>query len=668
MLSRSRFLIVCAVLALLLVFSLAFLEWAATWYGPHIQAAYLLKDGGRRAITLPFSELSPVDSAVYEYLVELDWRTGGPTRFRLIPDDYLESITVNGQRMPEFLHSGSGRGDWNNGLIVDFGSYLRNGENELVFRVADHGGAYGMNLRGSGVWSNPVRITALVLNILFTLALVFVVLRRFKMDNVLIVLVLLALAWQLVSLAARDHGSYAYDLREGGRGHVNYIQYVAEKGALPVPHGWSFYHPPLYYILGAGVYLLAQSLRLADPFKVLQFLSLVLYWVFLAYSMRLLAQIIRQVWLYRVAVALLFLWPVGSLCALRIGNDALLYPLFMMALFYGHKWFVGEKLRDLLLASICCGLGFFAKISILPCACVLGVLVLWRLYRRRTVFPLRHAVAAIAILAGGFFLSAVDNWAYEIKAKHPKWYMAPFASLGSSAQGSLFVKDRVVNYIIPDTKAWFESKYISSRDDATGRANFWNYMGKTAMYGEWSFHSAIKEKYMAPFMNVSFAFLFVIACYGLPMFWRRRRIPYTVSSEEESPGYSRREVRAANGKNVRRGHIRRIGRCLGALRADLRWGDFRFVLAVTVSLVLLCVLARLNSSMPALSDFRYILPIMPVLVAAVASGLTRLRYGGLVPSGPRMARGCHVRRWCFVFANVIAVGFALVSLIFFFGM
>jgi hypothetical protein len=650
MLSKYRFWIVCAVLALLLVFSLVFLEKAAVRDMPKVLASYLLlEDGSRRTIALPFFENSPTNWAVYEYIVEIEWKKSLSSHIRVIPDDYLESITVNGRLMSEERYSGSGRGDWKNGLVVDFSSYLRDGKNELLFKISDRGGKYGMDLRGVGLHlrHSPFRISILALCILLTLVLVFLILQRFKIDRVLIILILLALAWHLVSLGVRDYQKYGHDLYAHGAGHMHYIHYIAERGALPPAHGWSYYHPPLYYILGAGVLQVAKALALTDPFKPLQLFSLILYWVFLAYSLRLLAEFLKQPWVYRLAAALLLFWPVGSLAALRIGNDALFYPFFMASLFYGHRWFVGGKWRDLLLASIICGIGFFAKISILPLAGVLGVLVLWRLYRRHATPSLRQALAVFAILGGCFFLSSVDKWAYEIKANHPKWYMAPFTNVNATHiySPATMVKNRVVDFIIPDTKSWFALAYINPWEQskyAPGRENIWNYMGKTSMYGEFSHPGKFREKYLAPFMNVSFVLLAALGFYGLSMLWRRRLLPY--APQRYYSGLS---------PDVQRGFVRRCGRWIGRARAYSKQYDFRFVLVVATILLLLGVLVRIYFPTPTSIDFRYIMPGLPVITAAVAAGLMRL--------------AARERRWPFIFGNVLILCFALASLVFYFG-
>jgi hypothetical protein len=190
--SRSRFWIALGTLLMFFAFSLIFLAKSAERYAPAtIKAVWLLLENGkRRAITLPFSEggrASTENKITYEYIVELEWQKSEDARICIIPDDYLESITVNGQLMPEEKYSGKGR-TWPNSLIVDFASYLREGNNEILIRISDCGWSYGIQLDVFSVLkSASLLIFAIILNILITLAMVFLIMRRFNMDHIFIV-------------------------------------------------------------------------------------------------------------------------------------------------------------------------------------------------------------------------------------------------------------------------------------------------------------------------------------------------------------------------------------------------------------------------------------------------------------------------------------------------
>ncbi|MDR2733144.1 MAG: hypothetical protein LBC99_00705 [Spirochaetota bacterium] len=181
--TKFHFWMICTALSLLLLASFIFLvlEKPTPQKEARIEAVWLLQENGeRRAITLPFSERNAAGKNTYEYIVELKWRKNDNTRIHIIPDDYLQNITVNGQLMPEGKYSGPGRSDYHNGLIVDFASYLREGSNEILFRISDNGGAYGIDLKTKIPLKSSLQGLLFVLISLLVLALASLLLYRFK--------------------------------------------------------------------------------------------------------------------------------------------------------------------------------------------------------------------------------------------------------------------------------------------------------------------------------------------------------------------------------------------------------------------------------------------------------------------------------------------------------
>ena len=70
------------------------------------------------------------------------------------------------------------------------------------------------------------------------------------------------LLWIAVALAvavaagfARIHNGYWFDalLEPDGNGHALHV-FAWYQGRLPDPRSWSGFHPPLYYLLGAGLW------------------------------------------------------------------------------------------------------------------------------------------------------------------------------------------------------------------------------------------------------------------------------------------------------------------------------------------------------------------------------------------------------------------------------
>ena len=358
------------------------------------------------------------------------------------------------------------------------------------------------------------------------------------------------------------------------------------------------------------------------------------------FRLLLIKEFIKSRWPFRLAVALLVFWPAGSINAIRLGNDSLLTALYAAGLYYGHRWFVSGRRRDLYFAAAACGLGFLAKISIAPLAAILGALIVWRwLRQRRYGLKVATALVGLAIMSAGFFAGAVDNWYYALQQKRKDWYMAPFSNIDAVADKALFSNNRLVNYVVPDLTSWFESTFISSRDDTTGRANYWNYLFKTSLYGEFSFSEGYRKAFLAPLMNVALFVLVAISLVGLLRLLRRRRA-------EASSGQPVLQWRWPA-----RRHLRVLARDAGRYRAAMLPADFRFVTVSTCFLLALLLLTRIESAMPCLNDFRYVGPFLPVLIVAIVSGVDRFKIGGL-------------SRKMLFFAGWV---FALASAIFYFG-
>lgn len=81
-----------------------------------------------------------------------------------------------------------------------------------------------------------------------------------------VLLIGLALLWLL--LALNNSRLLPFHAGFDSREHLNYIKYIQERRALPLPtEGWQMYQPPLYYLVSAAA-LSACRLSTADPMAV----------------------------------------------------------------------------------------------------------------------------------------------------------------------------------------------------------------------------------------------------------------------------------------------------------------------------------------------------------------------------------------------------------------
>lgn len=75
---------------------------------------------------------------------------------------------------------------------------------------------------------------------------------------------LLAATLLVLGVAARLHNAWVFPVLGGydAYSHFAYIRYVAETGRVPLPtEGWSYFHPPLYYALMAGLWNLLDRIE-----------------------------------------------------------------------------------------------------------------------------------------------------------------------------------------------------------------------------------------------------------------------------------------------------------------------------------------------------------------------------------------------------------------------
>ena len=78
-----------------------------------------------------------------------------PRRWRIIPDDRLTSLTINGLRVPLDRVPAEGLTDWEHGFEIDLSGWLH-GDDELTFTLDNRGGPGGLTLRPVVGWRSAL--------------------------------------------------------------------------------------------------------------------------------------------------------------------------------------------------------------------------------------------------------------------------------------------------------------------------------------------------------------------------------------------------------------------------------------------------------------------------------------------------------------------------------
>lgn len=117
-------------------------------------------------IDIPFSGESTNDPATYVVEGELHLGFLAPGQFRIIPDDRLVSMSINGRDVDLSVVPPDKAEDFVNGFSLDLSGYLEGGVNTVHVRLWDRGGPglFGIDIRKEGIeWWALVAMAAILL-------------------------------------------------------------------------------------------------------------------------------------------------------------------------------------------------------------------------------------------------------------------------------------------------------------------------------------------------------------------------------------------------------------------------------------------------------------------------------------------------------------------------
>lgn len=227
------------------------------------------------------------------------------------------------------------------------------------------------------------------------------VLRRLRFDWPTVALAVSGTLLSVTYSSYTDISERNYD----GPAQVEYIQTLADTGRPPdvfacVACG----HPPLYYALGAIWSKVTVVAGFVPLERRLQWLSLLLFFVFVAVALLIFRSSGAKPTTLRLAAALLVFWPSSVIHSVRVHNDALASPLLLAAAYFIARWDERGRERDFRAALATCVLALLTKSTGLTVAATLLFFVAWRLLRResRRAAALRFVAATVVLFAAEF--------------------------------------------------------------------------------------------------------------------------------------------------------------------------------------------------------------------------------------------------------------------------
>jgi hypothetical protein len=542
----------------LCLWALALVWWAVQ---PRMNASQIVNGGTSGPVRLPwvFHEVSRGNLLHVD--LQVNWLT--PRRWNIVPDDRLVALHVNGQEVPLNTLPQAGLSDWQLGFDIDLSPWLHSGTNQLDLVVDNYGWDGGISLRPRLGW-RWLPLGAVLLGWALLLA------RAFRLQAAQTAVLGLALVPLCVYLSATPWNHHVHDVTGGG-GHLAYIAYVAEHWALPPPgSGWTFYHPPLYYLAGAAVWRWSQWLGLPGA-ESLQLLALLFWLVFLAAAAGTLRLALpRASGGLLLATAALALWPGGYMHGVAIGNDAPLYAAAGVATWFMLRWWRRGRRGDLLGMAVSIALALLVKSNAVVLVAAALALLGLRLLHRRTLRLWLEAALAAAIMAAGAALTFGVRYYQYLHHEVSNWLIANAPQLSQNLRVPVTLRA----FLPLDVPVFLTVPWLDSSSDATGRANFWNYLLRSSLSGEFQFDGTVLR--------------WVSFLWGALLLW----LLWLLLLPRHSLRWSRRSL----------------------------WREAPWLLLGLLWLASLIVL-RIKTPFACSNDFRYILPVLlPFLVACSRAG------------------------------------------------
>lgn len=275
-----------------------------------------------------------------------------------------------------------------------------------------------------------------------------------------------------------------YDVRgHDAPGHLDYVLHVANTLSLPPPDdGFEYYQPPLYYMMATPFAWAARVADVSDEHRnfLIQLFSLVCslatFFIAIRIGKKFFASAGEKTSLYLYA-AIVATLPSFVFFAGRLNNDVLFQVWSFLSFLLLLAWW--RKPTAAAWLSICAviGLGMLTKTSMALMAfpCFLCLLLEKKSdWRQKLVLALGGATVVL-LIAGWFHIPrALDDGSKK-------------AVVGNYESLTNFVENDIGNFLTFNPVAILAHPYNDPYDDEARRQEFWEYLFRSALYGEFHF-------------------------------------------------------------------------------------------------------------------------------------------------------------------------------------
>ncbi len=461
-------------------------------------------DGASKNIALPFLENSgPVQDYVYKGIFKHNFLK--QTTIRIIPDDCVKSVLVNGKSADLGGIDGKALCDYRQGFALDIGRLLVSGENSIELTINDGGGKFGLFITNS--FHDSRYFISISLLIFLSFALLAKTLRNRNFGHVTILILFGGLLIRIVYLSYTPFEVRAHDVI----GHIQYMDFILENDVLPAKDWcWQCYHPPLYYLLSVAFLKAVYFIGGVDKYLSLQILSLIMSFLLTIYASLIFRKVTKSPVYYNLMLGLTVFWPSMVLHSIRIGNDSLLYLFYIAGLYHLYSWSSDRKWTQLVLSALFISLALASKTNGVVLLGVFLATIAWRVLKDDNKSKIiKQSLIAFVVLLLGFSSVYYNSFIRTKNDKQADWLV------GNSHQlpQRIMVGNKIGNYLKFDVKNFVSEPYTDPWNDGKGRQYFWSYLLKTSLFGEWSFDQKINRQ-AAHIMS------FLLLCMTAFFLWR----------------------------------------------------------------------------------------------------------------------------------------------------
>lgn len=215
--------------------------------------------------------------------------------------------------------------------------------------------------------------------------------------------------------------------------------------------------------------------------------------------------------LFWIIGALFAFWPVAIIHSVRIGNDPMEYFLFTASLYYMHRWYRDDKKRDLMIASLMGAGAIVTKANGEILVAVLAVIGLYKMIKsKQYIAYLKLSIMPFSILFTAVAITVAPGLILMLQGKRDKLYIDNIDGLSHAN----LVGNTAANYLWFDAKIFVTEPFADPYDDRMGRQFFWNYLGKTGLFGEFKYPNLLCIN-TAVFSSLLEIFMLIYIMFGI---------------------------------------------------------------------------------------------------------------------------------------------------------